>query len=582
MQTREERAILILQELQETIMSFLSQGLSENAELLLDQLIKLFPKSRERYNLQAIFLMQKKENEKAAQILEEGISRHPLDADLLYNLAWLWQEEGKYFDAYNMYMKALYAAESLEQMEDIKKGLSSLVEFFNGEINFEDGKVVSSLVAGEKQLIIREDINDLKERREILTAIRNNLDKEADQLLEIAFREGIISKNLNYYGYNVTAVDRYQIRILNIIAKEWHDNILQAGQKTAKFYNEEVSLDWLGKIPGFDVILVVSKDGLEAFASSKEKEKEILEALLSKANQQLFIGCTDQGLGLQFKKENIEKTAQKYNWKVKEIYSGTDGYKMILLEKKETKEHFKLPFATEAIYSRSTVLRVSLDKCRDLQATAYINDFHPFVEVLKEYEKKNDLKYENSILKKFYDNFQPKNSEEAFFVKKGRAPGLRKGWTNRPWDNPREGRLVFVDKAVETRLGGNHFHGPNTEEFGESEFKRLVKVYNTMKNIGYYPEMFTDGYITGYLLLKENDYRFVVTEGQHRVAALAALGYNEIVCRFNQRDVYPQIVKFEGLKKWRQVANGFFNRPLATKIFERFFEENVGWEKMRS
>lgn len=184
MQTREDGVILILQELQETIMSFLSQGLSENAELLLEQLIKLFPESRERYNLQAIFLMQKKENEKAAQVLEEGISHHPLDADLLFNLAWLWQEERKYFDAYNIYMKALYAAESLEQMEDIKKGLSSLAEIFNGEINFEDGKVVSSLVAGEKKLTIREDINDLKERREILTAIRDNLNKEVGQLLE--------------------------------------------------------------------------------------------------------------------------------------------------------------------------------------------------------------------------------------------------------------------------------------------------------------------------------------------------------------------------------------------------------------
>ena len=40
--------------------------------------------------------------------------------------------------------------------------------------------------------------------------------------------------------------------------------------------------------------------------------------------------------------------------------------------------------------------------------------------------------------------------------------------------------------------------------------------------VRYHPGLFFDGHICGYLLIKGDDYRFVVTEGQHRIGCLAA------------------------------------------------------------
>ena len=86
-----------------------------------------------------------------------------------------------------------------------------------------------------------------------------------------------------------------------------------------------------------------------------------------------------------------------------------------------------------------------------------------------------------------------------------------------------------------------HHFGPNTEEFGAGELKRLIPLYKIFKEQGYQPELFFDGYISGHFLIKGDDYRFIVTEGQHRVACLAALGYDTIRCRFSSEPQYPKV-----------------------------------------
>ena len=54
-----------------------------------------------------------------------------------------------------------------------------------------------------------------------------------------------------------------------MIAREWHDNMLQLDQ-VAKFYYEEVNLDWLGKIQ-FDVIIAVANHNLVALGGERTR-----------------------------------------------------------------------------------------------------------------------------------------------------------------------------------------------------------------------------------------------------------------------------------------------------------------------
>ena len=81
-------------------------------------------------------------------------------------------------------------------------------------------------------------------------------------------------------------------------------------------------------------------------------------------------------------------------------------------------------------------------------------------------------------------------------------------------------------------------------------------------------------------MIKGDDYRFVVTEGQHRIAVLAVLGYESIKCRFTQKFGYPQVVRYEEAKKWPQVENKAYSRTLAERVFNRFFEQGVGRDRI--
>ncbi len=89
---------------------------------------------------------------------------------------------------------------------------------------------------------------------------------------------------------------------------------------------------------------------------------------------------------------------------------------------------------------------------------------------------------------------------------------------------------------------------------------------------GYLPEIFPDGYIQGYLLKDGEDYRFIVTEGQHRMAAIGLLGEKTIKVRFDLN--WLPIIDRAKLKKWPQVISGLYSDTVAEKVFRYYFEEN--------
>jgi hypothetical protein len=101
-----------------------------------------------------------------------------------------------------------------------------------------------------------------------------------------------------------------------------------------------------------------------------------------------------------------------------------------------------------------------------------------------------------------------------------------------------------------------------------------VGAYQVLKDAGYNPDFFVDGHITGYLLVRKDDYRFIASEGQHRIAALAALGYDSFVCRFDLKPWTNQTVFYNQAGKWPQVKAGIFSTKVAKMCFEHFFRKD--------
>lgn len=572
----------ILNELKQQIIYLVDQGQLDNVDFFMEQYIKLAPNTIERYSLEALINMGKENLKKANEILLEGAKHHPMSFDLLYNLGYTFQHLEEPLEAYHIYMKAKYVAEAEEEKEDIYKALKSLVDDFKGHTSADEEKMRTIIMAGDKSIGIDIKHKDLERRKELVHTLGKNLVKDSSTVLEIGFDDGAISKNLQFFGYEVTAVDPVKEKILNVIIKEWHDNILQPEQETAKYYEERTSLDWMQKIPAFDTIIALADGNIERL-QARGHEKEILEQILEKSNKQTIIRVSQAASQVEFTKEDLEEVAKEKSLIMKMIHTeeNDDGvFETYSLVKEVDQELFSIPSPWEIRDSRSIVLEVDISKCRDLYGAGYVDDFHPFAEVLREYQKNPELEYEDSILKKYYDTFQPSNLEEGLFARNRNVVRLKRGWIGYPWYWDKDKKMIFTDKINDTRPGGIHFFGPNTEEFGQGELERLKDLYDNLKEHGYNPEMFSDGYISGYLMFKGDDYRFVVTEGQHRIGALVALGYDEILCKFTQKPQYNQIVNLDEIKKWGQVENKVYSKNLATRVFWRFFEEGVGRDRM--
>jgi hypothetical protein len=250
-------------------------------------------------------------------------------------------------------------------------------------------------------------------------------------------------------------------------------------------------------------------------------------------------------------------------------------FKLLLLSSKESfePEKTRIPEGLEVLQGNSVIFRVQTDKCRDNNGFSYTDEGHYFVETLKQYEKNRELAYEESPLKEYYDSFQPLNRRDNYLWEEGvECFPMDHGWLYDPWRKPANPPLR--KKRFETRKGGNHNIGPNTQEFGQAEFKRLIGAYEALKYGGYNPDFFVDGYVTGYLLIRKDDYRFIASEGQHRIAALAALGYDSLVCRFDLKPWTNQTVFYNQASKWPQVKAGIFTPRLAKICFEHFFRKD--------
>lgn len=135
-----------------------------------------------------------------------------------------------------------------------------------------------------------------------------------------------------------------------------------------------------------------------------------------------------------------------------------------------------------------------------------------------------------------------------------------------PWGTFKRGETRSEKRAATSR-----FCGPSTLEFVTQEYARTIRLYEAMKRVGYRPWDFSNTFIGGTMLLKTNgDRRFVVLQGNHRLAILAHLGVPEIAVR----DVvgYLPVIREAEAPHWPLVAGGTCRVESALRIFNLFFE----------
>ncbi|REL24177.1 hypothetical protein DYD21_19550 [Rhodohalobacter sp. SW132] len=217
--------------------------------------------------------------------------------------------------------------------------------------------------------------------------------------------------------------------------------------------------------------------------------------------------------------------------------------------------------------------------------------WHPFVEVLKEYETDNDLTYGNSILKKFYERWQPRSAAEAL-VGIEPAPVVLKRLPPHlvyltPWSSRTPKRMDKIvrswHKGDDIEHGKPHFsieehgfrdYGPVSDEKGQLEFDRLINVYRSISESGYDR---SHGDIEVLVLKRGEEFRFINKGGgYHRAAAMAALGHKTVPAKFFD----PWIITLEDIEYWPQVRTGVWGKEEAENYFHHLFDfNNREWAK---
>jgi len=153
-------------------------------------------------------------------------------------------------------------------------------------------------------------------------------------------------------------------------------------------------------------------------------------------------------------------------------------------------------------------------------------------------------------------DFAPAGLNPAFFL---------------PWAPP----LLDANKRGENGLDFSHgcqHYGPCTPKKIKLEAARLDRVYRSIETHGYDP-LIAGGFPVGYFLLADHGHDlqsvFLVLGGQHRVAAMVALGYPAIPCSF-QPD-YPRVIRASEASHWPLVRAGHLTEMQALVIFESYF-----------
>ena len=219
---------------------------------------------------------------------------------------------------------------------------------------------------------------------------------------------------------------------------------------------------------------------------------------------------------------------------------------------------------------RKSLVEVPLEICTNYLAFSLSHrGWHYYTALFQEYDKNSKLGWEESILWKFHNTYQPKDISTLL------PPNMN------PKFHPEIGIYPWGHFNIElSKVGGQPYDientnacGPSEPELIQREFNHLLHLYESIKRNGYKPWKYRNGFITGTFLVKENgDRRFLLTEGNHRCAILSHLNYD--TAKMWLMPDYYSIIHEDNVDSWYYVKNGQCSREEALAYFNGYFNNN--------
>lgn len=230
---------------------------------------------------------------------------------------------------------------------------------------------------------------------------------------------------------------------------------------------------------------------------------------------------------------------------------------------------------------RAYAFNCPVDKCISYNGFRHAEEsWHPFSATLEARAEKKETGYQDSILKSYYERWRPRNAGEALIGCREIPDYLERVPSYAflvPWHIvSAEQRSALVRDGIEHFIEGEqlldtavdhayHVHGPVTEEFGRAEYRRLIGVFESIREAGYDR---SHGDVVVSLYQRGSEFRFGIEHGNHRIAAMKALGHETIPARL----VGPRLIMREEAACWPQVRLGQWDVESARAYFDHLFD----------
>jgi hypothetical protein len=209
--------------------------------------------------------------------------------------------------------------------------------------------------------------------------------------------------------------------------------------------------------------------------------------------------------------------------------------------------------------------RISPDEAATIFGCSYGDrGWHHLRRTLEEYDANPGIDYRDTTLYRYLTGFRP--ASICDFLAGAGMETCRLPLFVYPWGTFKEGEIASAKSAESSR-----FCGPSTPGFAADEFARTIRMYESMKRTGYTPWSFPHTFIGGTMLRARNGARrFIVLQGNHRLAILAHMGSEQVDVR--DWPGYMPVVRESDVEKWPLVTNGTCSIDAARAIFRLLFE----------